>query len=113
MMFGFFKNNEHNIIGESMFKNDITAKQQKYFDWRESEDYKRFSHLETLIIKTYETVNIKAELMGFRLNESFTRSDFIEDYKLFFKPEVFDKLKDWCSQYELLREKEQNIMNNL
>lgn len=112
-MFGLFKNNEHNIMGESMFKNDITAKHQKYFDWIASEDNKLFNHLQTLIIKTYDTVNIKADLLGLRLDESFTRGDYIEDFKMFFKPEVFDKLKDWCRQYELLREKEQKIMENL
>ena len=86
---------------------------EKIHDWNNSEDCKRCIHLRTLIIKTYESVNIKADLIGTRLNDSFTREDYIEDFKVFFKPEIFDKLKDWCKEYEMLCEKENKVFDNL
>ena len=81
--------------------------------WNNSEDCKRLRHLQTLIIKTYESVNFKADLMGTRLDESFTREDYLEDFKVFFKPEIFYKLKDWCKEYEMLCEKENKVFDNL
>lgn len=86
---------------------------EKIDDWNNSEVRKRLLHLRNLIIKTYESVNITADLIGTRLDESFTREDYIEDFKVFFKPEIFDKLKDWCKEYEMLCEKENKVFENL
>ena len=84
-------------------------------EWNNSKDYKRLYHLQTLIIKTYESVNIKAELEDprRRIDENFTRDDYLEDFKVFFNPEIFNKLKDWCKEYEMLCEKENQLFNNL
>jgi len=95
---------------------DIKARKEKFKkidDWNNSEDYKRLRHLQTLIIKTYESVSIKVDLMDTRLDESFTREDYLEDFKVFFKPEIFDKLKDWCKEYEMLCEKEHKVFDDL
>lgn len=95
---------------------DIKARKEQFKiidDWNNSEDCKRLRHLETLIIKTYESVNFNAYLMGSRLDESFTREDYLEDFKVFFKPEIFDKLKEWCKEYEMLCEKENKVFDNL
>lgn len=95
---------------------DIKARKEQFKiidDWKNSEDCKRLIHLRTLIIKTYELVNIKAYLIGTRINESFTREDYIEDFKIFFKPEIFDKLKNWCKEYEMLCEKENKVLDDL
>ena len=86
---------------------------EKIDDWNNSEVRKRLLHLRNLIIKTYESVNITADLIGTRLDESFTREDYIEDFKVFFKPEIFDKLKDWCKEYEMLFKKENKVFDNL
>ena len=95
---------------------DIKSRKEQFKiidDWKNSEDCKRLRHLETLILKTYESVNFKAYLMGTRLDESFTREDYLEDFKVFFKPEIFNKLKDWCKEYEMLCEKENKVFDNL
>ena len=86
---------------------------EKIDDWNNSEVRKRLLHLRNLIIKTYESVNITADLIGTRLDESFTKEDYLEDFKVFFKPEIFDKLKDWCKEYEMLCEKENKVFENL
>ena len=86
-------------------------KLKKCNEYYKSNEYKRLIHLETLIIKAYESVSIKADKYTDRLNESFTREDYVEDFKVFFRPEVFNKLKEWCKEYEILREKEDEIMN--
>ena len=86
---------------------------EKIDDWNNSEVRKRLLHLRNLILKTYESVNIKADLIGTRLDESFTREDYLEDFKVFFKPEIFNKLKDWCKEYEMLCEKENKVFDNL
>lgn len=77
-------------------------------DWYNSYEHKRFKHLQTLIIKAYETVGIKADTIAYgeMLMEEFTRDDYINDFAVFFKPEVFDKLKEWCEEYEILRKLE-------
>lgn len=90
-MFGFNKKNDNN--DNDNFYRTYDKSRKEYYDWVASEEYKQFQHLQTLIIKMYEMVNIKADLLGIRIDESFTRSDFIEDFKMFFKPEVFNKLK--------------------
>lgn len=81
-------------------------------DWNNSDDCKRLRHLQTLIIKTYESVNIKADLLGARLKESFTNENYIEDFKVFFNTEIFDKLKDWCKEYEMLSVKETQVFDS-
>jgi hypothetical protein len=113
-MFGFKKkatlseNDEMTLAYKTMM-----AKRKPLFDWIESEDYKRFAHLQTLILKTFETVKIKIDLSGSRIDPSYTRDDFLEDFRVFFKPEVFNKLSDWCKEYEILRAKEITIYDNL
>lgn len=86
--------------------NRIRELNKKYEEWQLSDEYKRFNQLQTLIIKAYESVNIEADLLGVRIDEIFTREDYLEDFKVFFRPEVFNKLKEWCKEYEILREKE-------
>lgn len=114
MMFGFKKkvtmseNDEMTLAYKTM-----VDKRKPWFDWMESEDFKRLNHLQTLILKTFETVNIKIDLSGARIDPSYTREDFIEDFRVFFKPEVFNKLSDWCKEYEILRNKEITIWDNL
>ena len=81
------------------------------YDWCESNECQRLNHLETLIIKTYESINIKADKLIIRLDDNFTREDYVEDFRVFFKPEVFNKLKEWCKEYEMLAKKEQEIMD--
>lgn len=113
-MFGFNKKDTTSDYYKMIsLQKSLKDRYKEYFEWQESDDYKLFNHLQKLIIKTYKTVNIKADLLGTRLDESLTRSDYIEDFKVFFKPEVFEKLKEWCRKYELLREHEQKIMENL
>lgn len=102
------KNQE--INNRDMMK--MESKHKKMFEWADSKERKRLLHLETLILKTYETVNIKADRYcgGFgHILDNFTRVDYLEDYEVFFKPEVFDKLKDWCREYEALRKEEDKI----
>lgn len=108
-MFGFNKknNNEvdeyHNL---EKLRKVYMERNKPYFDWIETDDYKLLNHLQTLISKTYETVNIKVDLIGIRLDRSFTRVDYVEDFNVFFKPEVFSKLREWCKDYETLCEAE-------
>lgn len=84
----------------------IIEANKPYFDWIETEDYKRLKHLETLIIKTYETVNIKfGDVYDDVIDETFTGSGYVEDFEIFFKPEIFNKLKEWCREYEMLLKK--------
>ncbi len=110
-MFGF--NNEAKKKREEREarkeRNALKAQQlryEKYWEWRNSEEYKRMNHLKTLIITAYETVNIKINDGYNQIDESFTRADYLEDFKVFFKPEVFDKLKGWCEEYITLCKKE-------
>lgn len=93
--------------------NNVNDKYKAYYDWLGSEDGNRIVHLQTLIIKTYETVNIKAEICVRRLNESFTREDYLEDFKVFFKPEVFKKLREWCKEYEALCKDEEKLISGI
>lgn len=96
-------------------RNALKAQQsrfEKWCKWCNSEEHKRMYHLKTLIIKTYGTVNIKMDNEYDRLDESFTRADYVEDFAIFFDPKVFDKLKDWCREYEILREKEDEIIKD-
>lgn len=81
-------------------------------DWCNSEEHKRFNHLQTLIIKAYESIGIKLDTFAYgeMLTEEFTRDDYINDYAVFFKPEVFDKLKEWCKEYEILRKLESKVL---
>lgn len=92
---------------------EMKNKYEIFQDWSNSEDGKRLKHLRTLITKTYESVNIKADFEGARLDKNFTREDYLEDFKVFFKPEVFDKIKDWCKEYEMLCEKEDLVYDCL
>lgn len=95
---------------------EIKAMKNKYEiiqDWNNSEDYKRLSHLQTLIIKTYESVNIKTDLTGRRIEDNFILENNLEDFQVFFKPEIFDKLKDWCKEYKMLCEKENKVFDSL
>ena len=97
-------------------KKEIKAMKNKYEiiqDWNNSEDCKRLNHLQTLIIKTYESVNIKTDLTGIRIEDNFILENNLEDFQVFFKPEIFDKLKDWCKEYEMLCEKENKVFDNL
>lgn len=71
--------------------------------WCASEEHKRFVHLETLIIKAYGTIGITADTLCGVLSDEFTRADLIQDFAVFFDSKVFDKLKDWCKEYEILR----------
>lgn len=115
-MFGFKKKKKVTLSENdemTLEYKKIMAKRKPWFDWIESEDYKRFAHLQTLILKTFETVKIKIELSGSRIDPSYTRDDFLEDFRVFFKPEVFNKLSDWCKEYEILRNKEITIYDNL
>lgn len=105
-MFGF--NNNDNFLTDLRIRS-----QQSYCDWLNTDNGKRISHLQTLIIKTYESINIKADLMGIRLDESFTREDYLEDFKLFFKPEIFSKLREWCKEYEMLRAEEIKLLEEM
>lgn len=107
-MFGFKKKDKEISDWDRMtlLRRAMNEANKPYFDWIESEDYKQLNHLQTLIIKAYETVGITADLDGERLDRSFTRSDYMEDYRIFFKPEIFKELIDWCRNYELLREAE-------
>ena len=107
-MFGFKNKNNHDYWN-NLYK-EANDKYQAYYDWTGSEECNRMHHLQNLIIKTYETVNIKADILGRRLNESFTREDYLEDFKVFFKPEVFNKLREWCKEYEILRNKEVKLI---
>ena len=108
-MFGFNKKNNT----ETSNYDRVRSIQEAYWNWRKSEEGKRIEHLQTLIMKTYETVNIKTELCGHRLSETYISSDYLEDFRVFFKPEVFNKLSDWCKEYETLRAKEITIWDNL
>jgi len=111
-MFGF--NNKVNKEREARKeRNALEAQQRKFEIWRKwcnSEEHKRMYHLKTLIIKTYGTVNIKMDNEYDRLDESFTRADLIEDFAIFFDPKVFDKLKDWCREYEALCKEEDKFI---
>ena len=109
-MFGFKKNNSNT---ETSNYDRVRSIQEAYWDWRKSEEGKRIEHLQNLIMKTYETVNIKTELCGHRLSETYISSDYLEDYKVFFKPVVFNKLSEWCKEYEELCDKESKILVNL
>lgn len=106
-MFGF--NNNTQINEETIYKATRDT-YKEYYDWIESNEGHRLYHLETLIIKTYESVNIEADKSIRRLDDSFTREDYVEDFKVFFKPEVFNKLKEWCKEYEILVQKECEIL---
>lgn len=115
-MFGF--NNKVNKEREAKKEQNLIKARMNSYErlrkWLNSEEHKRFNHLQTLIIKAYETVGIKAERyeQGFgNLIECYTREDYLEDFKVFFKPEVFDKLKEWCKEYEFLRDKENKVFN--
>lgn len=115
-MFGFKKKKKATLSENdemTLAYKTIMNKRKPWFDWIESEDYKRFAHLQTLILKTFETVKIKIELSGSRIDPSYTRDDFLEDFRVFFKPEVFNKLSEWCKEYEILRNKEITIYDNL
>lgn len=114
-MFGFNKKKKNNNYDE-YYKLQKALKyynHKEWYDWCDSEENKRFKHLETLIIKAYKTVNIEADLLGRRLNKSFTREDYLEDFKIFFEPKIFDKLKEWCREYEMFRVKEQKLLDNV
>lgn len=99
MMFGF--NNKDNLRQEATPKINYNARNRldEINAWLDSEEHKRFVHLKTLIIKTYETVDIKVDIIGEEISEEFTRADLIQDFAVFFKPEVFDKLICWCEEY--------------
>ena len=115
-MFGFKKKKEAKLSENdemTLAYRTTMNKNKPWFDWIESEDCSRFGHLQTLILKTFETVNIKIDLCGTRIDPSYTRDDFLEDFRVFFKPEVFNKLSDWCKEYEILRTKEISILDNL
>lgn len=107
-MFGFKKKDKEISDWDRMTLLHKAYKEanKPYLDWIETEDYKQLNHLQTLIIKAYGTVGITADLLGTRLDRSFTRSDYLEDFKVFFTPEVFKELRNWCRNYELLREAE-------
>jgi len=97
-------------------RNALEAKQRKfkkYWEWRDSEEFKRMSHLKTLIVNAYGTVNINMDNEYGRLDESFTRADLIEDFAIFFDPKVFDKLKDWCREYEALCKEEDKVIEEV
>lgn len=113
-MFGFNKKDTTSDYDKiRILQKSIMDKHKEYFEWQESEEHKRYEHLQTLIIKTYESVNIKADLYGTRIAEDFTREDYIEDFKVFFKTEVFKELREWCKEYELYREKERKLLDEL
>lgn len=114
-MFGIFKNNDGSeVITNDNFLTDLRRRtQQSYCDWLNTDNGKRISHLQTLIIKTYKSVNIEADLIGIRIDESFTREDYLEDFKVFFKEEIFKKLREWCKEYEILRAEESKILNEM
>ena len=115
-MFGFNKKNNDNDNFYSdcdRLQKALYDKHKEYFDWQGSVECKRFNHLQTLIIKTYESINIKADLIGTRLDESFTREDYLEDFKVFFKPEIFSKLREWCKEYEMLRAEEIKLLEEM
>ena len=113
-MFGFKKkdtSSDYDMLSRAY--NTCTNRQKPYWEWLGSEEGKRIEHLQTLIIKTYETVNIKAEICVRRLDETYIREDYLNDFQVFFKPEVFNKLKEWCKEYEALCDKESKILVNL
>lgn len=108
-MFGFHKNNDDDdlhLMYKETFHNEIRDRYKEYYDWIESNEGKCLQHLETLIIKAYESVNIKADKLIRRLDDSYTGGYNVEDFRVFFKPEVFNKLKEWCKEYERLVQKE-------
>lgn len=112
-----FKNKKEATLSENdemtLEYKTMLDKRKPYWDWLGSEEGKRIYHLQTLIMKTYETVNIKAEISVRRLGEIYTSEDYLNDFQVFFKPEVFNKLKEWCKEYETLRAKEIKILDNL
>ena len=112
-MFGF--NNKVNKEREARKERNALEAQQrkfeKYWKWNHSEEYKRMLHLKTLIIKAYGTVGINVDIFDEVLSYEFTREDYVEDFKVFFRPEVFNKLQEWCKEYEILREKKDEILN--
>ena len=113
-MFGF--NNKDTSSDYDKLSNaykTCVSRQQRYWDWIGSEEGKRIYHLQTLIMKTYETVNIKAEICGRRLGEIYINEDYLNDFQVFFKPEVFNKLKEWCKEYETLCKEEEKVVSEL
>jgi hypothetical protein len=113
-MFGFNKKDttSDNDMMVKAYK-DCENKQKQYWAWLGSEEGKRIYHLQTLIMKTYETVNIEAEIYGRRLGEIYTSEDYLNDFQVFFKPEVFNKLKEWCKEYETLCKAEEKVISEL
>lgn len=116
-MFGFNNkvNNKVNKEREARKERNALEAQQSKFEiwskWCNSEEHKLMYHLKTLIIKTYATVGIKADIIGERISDEFTRADLIEDFAIFFDPKVFDKLKDWCREYEALCKEEDKFLD--
>ena len=82
---------------------------EEYYKWCSTKEYSRLLHLETLIEKAYESVNIKTTKFR-RLYFTFTKEDCIADYEVFFRPEVFNKLKEWCKEYRDLCKKEDELL---
>ena len=82
---------------------------EEYLKWQASKEYNRLSQLETLIEKAYESVNIKPTKFR-RLFYNFTREDCLADFEVFFRPEVYNKLKEWCKEYRVLCKKENELL---
>lgn len=114
-MFGF--NNKVNKEREARKERNALEAQHSRFEiwskWCNSEEHKLMSHLKTLIIKTYATVGIKADIIGERISDEFIRADCLKDFAIFFDPKVFYKLKDWCREYEALCKEEDKIIEEL
>lgn len=114
-MFGFnYKDNLRKELEQEQKACDkARSRLDEINEWYNSEDYTRYRHLKTLIAKTYETVGIKVDTYGEingEIDEEFTRADYIEDFAVFFDPKVFDKLKDWCKEYESLNKFNAKVM---
>ena len=105
IMFGFKNNDDFRKEPTTKVNDNARSSLDEINEWYASADYKRYLHLKTLIEKTYETVGINADTLG--RYDDFTREDYLEDYAIFFDPKVFDKLKDWCKEFEIL-----NKLNN-
>lgn len=96
------------MFGFNKVREELKSEYDAIQEWYNTEEYKRLRYLATLITDTYGTVNIKLDKVA--LDEQHTRADYLEDYKVFFKPEVFDKLKDWCREYEALCKIEAKVL---
>ena len=104
-MFGFKNNDDLRKEPTPKVNYNARSRTDELNEWFASADYKRYIRLKNLIEMTYATVGISADTLG--RYDDFTRADYLEDYSIFFDPKVFDKLKDWCKEFEIL-----NKLNN-